>query len=105
MAQKIDIAEVNEKLEEIFLADDSYFEFVDFLLGDFDEVAANVGGVVHLEQDGGGEGGSEDCYTVFSIGDITYKVTYNYYSHLGFETGYAQAYIVTPVQRTITAYE
>lgn len=106
MAQKIGIAEVKEKLEEIFLVRaGSYFEFVDFLLGDYDEKEAKKGNVRHIEQDGGGEGGSEDCYTVFSIGDITYKVTYNYYSHHGFETDYAQAYIVTPVQRTITAYE
>jgi hypothetical protein len=37
MAQKIDIAELKEKLEEIFLADeDAYYEFVDFLAGDYD---------------------------------------------------------------------
>jgi hypothetical protein len=106
MAQKIDIAELKEKLEEIFLADeDAYYEFVDFLAGDYDEVAAKEGGLVHIEQDGGGVGGSEDCKTIFSIGDVTYKITYNYYSHIGFETDYAQAYVVTPVQRLVTVYE
>jgi hypothetical protein len=106
MAQKIDIAELKEKLEEIFLADeDAYYEFVDFLNGDYDEDAAKKAGLVWIEQDGGGEGGAEDCHTVFSIGDVTYKITYNYYSHYGFDTKHAQAYIVTPVQHLVTLYE
>jgi hypothetical protein len=106
MAQKVDISELKDKLEEIFEDEDgSYYEFVDFLNGDYDEDAAANAGLVWIEQDGGGEGGAEDCHTVFSIGDVTYKITYNYYSHYGFDTAHAQAYIVTPVQRVITAYE
>jgi hypothetical protein len=107
MAQQTDINALKSKLEEIFESEESRygFEFVDFLLGDYDEELANAAKLVWLEQDGGGEGGAEDCETVFSIDDVIYKITYNYYSHHGYETDYAQAYIVIPVQRTITAYE
>lgn len=59
----------------------------------------------HLEQDGGGEGGGEYCYTVVQFGDKHYKITYSYYSHDGFDYSYADVYEVTPVERLVTFYE
>src|SRR5574344_208210 len=38
-----------------------------------------------IEQDGGGEGGSEYCHTVLQIGDEFYKFEYRYYSHHGYD--------------------
>ena len=35
----------------------------------------------HLEQEGGGEGGAEYCYTVWSWKDKIYKMEYSYMSH------------------------
>jgi len=37
----------------------------------------------HLEQDGGGEGGSEYCYAVWSWRGLIYKIEYSYMSHEG----------------------
>jgi len=60
---------------------------------------------VFVEQDGGGEGGAEDCYTVFNIDGVFYKVLYSYYSHYGYELDYATVQKVTPKKQTITVYE
>lgn len=64
-------------------------------------------GYVHLEQDGGGEGGSEYCYGVFKLGDLIYKTEYSYYSYNGHEIdGIVESLrVVTPVEKTITVYE
>lgn len=61
--------------------------------------------VENVEQEGGGEGGGEYCYTVLKLGDKFYKVEYNYYSHQGYDTDRAALYEVTPKQQTITVYE
>lgn len=37
-----------------------------------------------IESDGGGEGGSEYCYTIFSLGDKFFKYEYSYYSYAGY---------------------
>ncbi len=37
-----------------------------------------------IEQDGGGEGGSEYCYSVLKIGEKFFKFGYSYQSHAGF---------------------
>lgn len=103
MAKQVSIDVLKEQLEEIFAKSD--YDLLSFLLGDYDEDAAKAAGLEHREQDGGGEGGSEYCYTVFSIGDKYYKIAYSYYSHEGYETDYATAYEVTPVQRMTTYYE
>ena len=61
----------------------------------------------HLEQEGGGEGGSEYCYGVFRLGTKIYKAEYSYYSHNGHEFYNILDTIqeVKPVQKTITVYE
>lgn len=73
----------------------------DILQGDFPENRC----VEFIEQEGGGEGGSEDCYSVIKVGGVYYKITYSYFSHHGFETEYAEVFVVTPKEKTITVYE
>jgi hypothetical protein len=36
-------------------------------------------------REGGGEGGPEDCHTIFEVGGKLYKIKYSYYSYQGFE--------------------
>ena len=61
----------------------------------------------HLEQEGGGEGGSEYCYGVFQLGDKIYRAEYSYYSYNGHEYDYILDTLeeVKPVEKTITTYE
>lgn len=61
----------------------------------------------HLDQDGGGEGGSEDCYGVFRFMGKIYKAYYNYYSYHGYEYDGITENLkeVKPVQKTVTVYE
>lgn len=61
----------------------------------------------HIEQDGGGEGGAEDCYGVFKLNGVYYSVSYSYYSYNGYDYDYitSTVTIVHPVQRLVTFYE
>lgn len=61
----------------------------------------------HLEQEGGGEGGSEYCYGIFELNGVIYKAEYSYYSYEGHEYyGISDTLqIVKPVEKTITVYE
>jgi len=61
----------------------------------------------HIEQAGGGEGGTEDCYGIIKFKDKYYKTEWRYFSHYGFDYCGAMSYIkeVTPKQKTITVYE
>jgi len=58
-----------------------------------------------IEQEGGGEGGSEWCHSVFKFGDTVYKINYGYRSHYGYDFQGAEIREVKPVQKTITVYE
>ena len=78
-----------------------YFTFIDFLL----EGGEDVKGFDFVEQDGGFEGGSEDCYSVIKVDGQLYKINYNYYSHCGFETYHASVKKAKPVKRVVTFYE
>lgn len=91
---------VNETLEERPRWGDEWDEY-DILLGDFGEDPR----VEFIEQEGGGEGGAEDCHSVIKVDGVFYKVTYSYYSHHGFSTDYAEVFVVTPKEKTITVYE
>lgn len=64
-------------------------------------------GYEHLHEEGGGEGGAEDCEGVFRLGDTIYKAYYTYYSHDGYDYSYIQHTLreVKPVEKTITVYE
>lgn len=63
-------------------------------------------GYKHLQQDGGGAGGSEHCYGVFQLGDKIYKAEYSYYSHQGHEIDYIVESLqeVKPQEKTIIVY-
>jgi hypothetical protein len=60
----------------------------------------------HLESDGGGEGGAEDCYGVFQLKDTIFRVEWKYYSHHGTyaDCSYSSLAIVVPKQVTVTQY-
>lgn len=64
-------------------------------------------GYRHLDQDGGGEGGSEYCYGVFELDGVIYRAEYRYYSYNGHEySGIANTLrVVKETQKTITVYE
>ena len=64
-------------------------------------------GYEHIDQDGGGEGGSEDCYGVFKLGGKIYKAEYSYYSYSGHEYyGISDTLVeVEPKTKTITVFE
>lgn len=64
-------------------------------------------GYEHLEQEGGGEGGSEYCYGVFKLGDKVYRAEYSYFSYNGHEYDDIAETLreVKPVEKTITVYE
>lgn len=61
----------------------------------------------HIEQEGGGEGGTEYCYGVFKINGKYYKAEYSYYSYNGHEYDDIKSTIeeVFPVERLVTFYE
>jgi hypothetical protein len=61
----------------------------------------------HIQQEGGGEGGSEYCYGIFKLNDKYYKAEYSYYSYNGHEyEGICESLIeVFPVERLVTFYE
>ena len=60
----------------------------------------------HLAQEGGGEGGAEDCFGVFSLGDIIFKACYYYQSYDGHNCEDIQETVrqVKPVQKTVIVY-
>lgn len=63
-------------------------------------------GAEHITQEGGGEGGAEDCYAVFKWKDKYYRVDYNYYSYHGYDNlDMENIYEVFPQERTVTFYE
>lgn len=80
---------------------DDKWSDVDILMGDFPENSR----VEFIKREGGGEGGSEDCYSVIKVDGVFYKVYYNYFSHYGFCTEYADVRVVTPKEKTIIVYE
>lgn len=61
----------------------------------------------HIQQEGGGEGGSEYCYGVFKLNDKYFKAEYSYYSYNGFDYDYIADTLheVHPIEKTITVYE
>lgn len=103
MTGRIDIDTFKEMVEGVVCKDgEPKYGFY------FDEIlmeGAEEQGIDLIEQEGGGEGGSEYCYSVLKIDGVFYKVTYSYYSHHGFDTQYAEVWIVTPKEKTVTVFE
>lgn len=64
-------------------------------------------GYKHLEQEGGGEGGTEYCYGVFELNGKIYKAKYSYYSYDGHEYDGIENTLkeVKPVEKVVTVYE
>lgn len=64
-------------------------------------------GYEHIQQEGGGEGGTEHCQGVFRLQGKLYSAVYSYYSHHGYDYDYIADTLreVEPVQKTITVYE
>lgn len=58
-----------------------------------------------IEQKGGGEGGSEYCYSILKIGESLYMIEYSYYSHHGYDYDDSNLYLVEPKQKMVTVYE
>jgi len=66
----------------------------------------NEMGFVHLQQDGGGEGGSEYCYVIFTLKGKNYRASYSYYSYDGHDyDNFWDWKEVKPVTKTVTVYE
>jgi hypothetical protein len=62
-------------------------------------------GYEHITQEGGGEGGTEYCYTIMRFGNTYYKMEYSYYSFDGYDFGDADDWVeVKPVKKEIIVY-
>ena len=80
-------------------------DITEFLLGEGEDIVYDGELIEFVEQDGGGEGGTEYCQTILTWKNQFYKVTYSYYSYDGFNFGCAEMFKVTPKEKTITVYE
>lgn len=98
---------VNDFIEGLTVDHDEYFYGTDFFVGDCTDERPTWNGVAieFVEQDGGGEGGAEDCYTVLKVLDGYIKIEYSYHSYSGFNFDYATVKPVKPVERMVTFYE
>ncbi len=77
------------------------YEFAD---GDLEDSYLSNNNYEFIHQDGGGEGGTEYCETVFKLNETYYKMEYSYYSHHGYDFDNVSISEVTPSQKTITVY-
>lgn len=102
MSKEIDFEDFKVLLEEKYNTNpDNYgFDYYEILLEGAEDI-----GIKLVDQEGGGEGGAENCTSILEIDSIFYEVSYNYYSHQGYEFDYASVKIVTPKQKTVTVYE
>jgi hypothetical protein len=58
-----------------------------------------------MEYDGGGEGGSEDCYSIIKVGQRYFRCNYEYYSYEGFDYGNgSEVYEVAPKTIEVVQY-
>jgi hypothetical protein len=122
MANQIEQEEKVVLLNQIYNAyklvakqDGEYYSGVDgfletILFGETYNTVSPIPFYEFVEQYGGGEGGSEYCYSIFKYDDEYYKATYSYRSYSGFsyqEDGieYTQLFKVTPVNKSVTVYE
>lgn len=62
---------------------------------------------IHITSEGGGEGGTEDCFGVFSWKGVLYKTNWSYYSHQGYEYEYCDENlsIVRAKEKRVMVYE
>ena len=103
LLQEIADAGVKEGLEYFSEDMDLNMLFVENLVDNWGGLPKDA---QHITQDEGGEGGSEDCYAVFSWKGRYYRVDYNYYSYVGYENlEMENIYEVFPKERVVTFYE
>src|SRR5690554_745151 len=71
-----------------------------------ERLVSELGEYQFVEQEGGGEGGAEDCVSTIRFGDKYYNIYYYYYSYSGFDTSGSFDTIteVKPVEVTVTQY-
>lgn len=83
---------LQEGYEQIFSGENGkeYCSFREFLLEDGIEEEG-----YSLVSQFGGEGEGDHAETIFKLNGDFYKVTYNYYSHDGFDFDYAEAFSVS----------
>ena len=81
------------KFKEFCTNLESFEESYDFVTCDTFSEEVKV-----LEQEGGGEGGSESCHTIFHFvpEDTYFCIKYSYYSHHGFDFDYCELSQVYP---------
>lgn len=53
-------------------------------MGEYDDYDDGTVNYEFIKREGGGEGGSEDCYGVFKLNDQIYRAEFSYYSYDGF---------------------
>lgn len=82
-------------------------DFTEYLISGFDDDMLQYDGqpVEFIEQDGGGEGGTEYCYTILKVGDDYFKFEYSYYSFDGYNVDDYEGVQVFPTLKTITVFE
>lgn len=84
----------------------AFFEFITY--GAYNEIDLKLkeAGLEHITQEGGGEGGTEDCYTILKYKGEFYKLTYWYRSHHGFDGLEDSDFIkVKPRETVVTVYD
>jgi len=89
-----------KELDERYAEHDG--DFTDLLRGYGNDDIKNF---EHIQHEGGGEGGAQDCESIIKVDDQYYSITYTYMSYDGFDFDYAEAFKVTPKEKTITVYE
>lgn len=103
--KEIPMEKIYEIVEEVCSSDpyyeDSFCSLHEFVEGDVPE---GVKDYEHIQQEGGGEGGSEFCYCVFRYKGQHYMIHYNYYSHHGLDFGDAAAFLVEPTIVEVVKY-
>jgi hypothetical protein len=98
------LKEENAKAIEEFigLVHNSDFDIDDFLDG-----WRIVDGVEFIDREDGGEGGAENCFSIFKFNGRYFMISYFYYSSMGYYTHSWEdkVTVVEPKERMITVYE
>lgn len=117
MAQRVTHEFILEELSKIFTEDEMEIvadrhDWFDFLNEGFDcfgwgdDAVKIPDQLKHLHQEGGGEGGAENCFAIFELNGVCYKFCYSYYSYSGYYWDFDNGYqIVQPKQVMTTIYE
>ena len=92
--------ELFKELEERYAELDG--DFTDLLRGYGNDDIPNF---EHIQHEGGGEGGAQDCESVIKVDGEFYMITYSYFSYDGFDWRYAEAFKVSPKEKVVTVYE